>query len=117
MNGDEPVPTTFRLAIDYTHGPNGRLDRIILYDDDPAKLAPEFVDVGRRDGPIFVFERYRGEHDHDYVEIRADLIVTRSMSKVAVRPESSDADRAIDDAARPMEPGRSPTFREGEPHP
>lgn len=98
VHREDEKPDLYELIVTAA-GPH-YFDRVHLTDEDLLGLEPTFVD---RDG--YVFERY-GEDD-DYVELRRDLVVARSLRKVE-KTIASGAD--VEAADRTHEPDdRRPT--------
>lgn len=62
-------------------GPDYR-DRIRLSDTDLAGLRPTYEDVHG-----LTFERYRGDSDDEYVEIRFDYVISRTMRTIYQEPD------------------------------
>lgn len=58
------------------HGPYFH-DRVVLEDPDPRGLEPEFVVCGNA-----LFERYRGEDESSWTDIRAEFVVSRTQRVV-----------------------------------
>lgn len=70
----DELPVGFRLVIDVA-APSGYRDRIEISEERPDGLESQHVEINGIE-----YERY-GEQ-HDYVEIRQEWIVSRSLSPV-----------------------------------